>query len=442
MATSNDDGDNRESSDSNVDLHGRLRNPGPNTTEIEPHDQDDEAVDELAERLRKKEESETDSGGESLEQQSDLEDIESEELEDSLLDALQSEGEDPSSRPPSPADDTNSGTGEPQSSSAAPGIGTESAASSGAAEQSPDQEQSQEQSEAQTSPPEHGRERSESGREQTLRPGDGDGGHAGQICDDCNSISPPGMRFCVECGASLEAPNRQEERAAQESPSLDRDKLDSDISEGYKLISINDDGTDGKAIPLKSAETIVGREGDTRFPTDEFLNPKHARLTIESGTLYVEDLHSLNGTYLKLRDEVRLDPGDTFLMGRQVLRFERIEQDLDSKKTAADGTRYMGSPAPGGDFKILQIGVGNLIQNIYCLPESGVVLGREKGDIIFPRDKFMSGRHARIFTDEAPHLVDLNSSNGTWIKLWEKAELKKDDYIFMGQQLFRAELPE
>jgi hypothetical protein len=72
------------------------------------------------------------------------------------------------------------------------------------------------------------------------------------------------------------------------------------------------------------------------------------------------------------------------------------------------------------------------------------VLGREKGDIVFPHDKFMSGRHAQIYTGDDGHcyLVDLNSSNGTWIKLWEKTELYGGDYLFLGQQLFRVDYGE
>jgi len=162
-------------------------------------------------------------------------------------------------------------------------------------------------------------------------------------------------------------------------------------------------------------------------------------LHIEKGSLFIEDLYSLNGTFLKLRDEVRLTPGDTFLMGRQVLRFERFEQAITPKTKSADGTRYMGSPSPGGSYKVLQIGIGGVVQNVYCLPESGAVLGREKGDIIFPHDKFMSSRHAQIYTgdDGNCYLVDLNSSNGTWIKIWERTNLQDGDFIFMGQQLFR-----
>ncbi len=413
----NDDGQTSSDSDN---AFGRLRNPGVGSTEFESHD--DEAVEKFSERLREEKNTEPDEAPEPVEEQN----VESSEVEDLVLDALDSEAEvDTEADESAGVRDTDAGLGEAETvgnqgeDAERPIDETDTGTGTGVRER-PDREQSD------------------------------DSDAAGQVCPSCDSVSPPGMRFCVQCGESLRdnsgdpATRSSKGRGQQKSsvPTLDRDKLDSQFPTGFELVTINDDGTDGRAIPVRSAKTILGRDGDTRFPTDEFLNPKHARLTIEDGKFFIEDLHSLNGTFLKLRGEVRLQPGDTFLMGRQVLRFEKIEQDFDSKKTSADGTRYMGSPAPGGDYKILQIGVGNIVQNIYCLPDSGVVLGREKGDIIFKDDKFMSGRHARIFTDDEPHLADLNSSNGTWIKLWEKTELKQDDYIFMGQQLFRVELPQ
>ncbi len=263
------------------------------------------------------------------------------------------------------------------------------------------------------------------------------------VCSSCHANNPPGMRFCVQCGGSLKdversganTPGPEPQREPPPPTAAAQKKNPWDVH----LVSINEDGSDGISIPLEFLETTLGRDGDTRFPTDGFLSPKHARLHIEDGDLFIEDLYSLNGTFLKLRDEVRLTPGDSFLMGRQVLRFERFEQSITPKTKSSDGTRYMGSPAPGGNYKILQIGIGNVVQNVYCLPEAGAVLGREKGDIIFPHDKFMSSRHAQIYTGEDGncYLVDLNSSNGTWSKLWEKTKLQNGDYIFMGQQLFR-----
>ncbi len=253
-------------------------------------------------------------------------------------------------------------------------------------------------------------------------------------CPSCGHVNPVGNRFCGSCGY------RVDDLSVADPSSVDasRKKSPWDI----RLIAINEDGSDGLEIPLDYMKTVVGRTGDTRFPTDAFLSPKHAALTIDHGNLGIEDLYSLNGTFIKLADEIPLTPGDVFLMGRQVLRFEKFEQTITPKARASDGTRYMGSPPPGGQYKLLQVGIGGVIQNVYCIPESGAVLGREKGDIIFPRDKFMSGRHAQIYPreDGTYCLVDLNSSNGTWIKIWEKTSLKDGDFIFMGQQLFRVEI--
>lgn len=267
----------------------------------------------------------------------------------------------------------------------------------------------------------------------------------GVVCPTCHAESPEGMRFCVECGGSLVQEKADLNFGAeplkahqQAPPPTDAARTKSPWP--IQLISINEDGSDGEAILLEYLETTVGREGDSRFPSDAFLSPKHARFHIDEGALYIEDLYSLNGTFIKLRDETRLTPGDTILMGRQVLGFERFEQAITPKTKSSDGTRYMGSPSPGGSFKILQIGIGEVVQNVYCLPEAGAVLGREKGDIVFPHDKFMSGRHAQIYAGDDGHcyLVDLNSSNGTWVKIWERLRLENNDYIFMGQQLFRV----
>lgn len=254
-------------------------------------------------------------------------------------------------------------------------------------------------------------------------------------CGRCNHSNIRTARFCASCGAGLQPGHHSgahpgvsgAQRAAVALP--------------VQLISINEDGTDGARIEIRFAESIVGRAGDIRFPTDAFLSPKHARLVVEDRRVFIEDLYSLNGTFMKLREEVRLTPGDTFLMGRQVLRFEKFEHQIAPKARASDGTRYMGSPPPTGHFKISQIGIGGVAQNVYCIHDSGAVIGREKGDVIFPRDKFMSGRHAHIYPREDGHyyLVDLGSSNGTWIKIWERREMRSGDFAFLGQQLFRIE---
>ncbi|MBQ9815993.1 MAG: FHA domain-containing protein [Proteobacteria bacterium] len=254
-------------------------------------------------------------------------------------------------------------------------------------------------------------------------------------CRSCGAVCPRSNKYCGFCAAYLGNYTSKRQFA-----DVELNNINLDIA----LISINEDSTDGVRIPLKFNETILGRSGDSRFPSDAFLSPKHCRLLVEGRQLFIEDLDSLNGTYLIARGEVCLQPGDCFIAGRQLLRFERFEQVVSNKARSVDGTRYMGSPSSGGDYKLVQIGVGNITQNVYCLSEGGAILGRETGDIIFNRDRFMSGRHAQIYPREDGnfYLLDLNSSNGTWMKINGKTRLTHGDLIFLGQQLFRVESPD
>lgn len=254
-------------------------------------------------------------------------------------------------------------------------------------------------------------------------------------CRSCGAICPRTNKYCGFCAAYL-----GNFTSKHHFSQVDLQPIHLDIA----LISINEDNTDGARIPLKYNETILGRSGDSRFPSDAFLSPRHTRLLVEDRQLFVEDLDSLNGTFLRTRGEVKLSPGDCFLAGRQLLRFERFEQVISNKARSADGTRYMGSPSCGGDYKLVQIGVGNITQNVYCLSENGAIFGRETGDVVFNKDRFMSGRHGQIFPREDGnlYLLDLNSSNGTWMKLNHKTRLYHGDLIFLGQQLFRIESPD
>ncbi len=247
-------------------------------------------------------------------------------------------------------------------------------------------------------------------------------------CSGCGAQNPPHARFCGDCGMPQHRPAAP--AAAHATP----------LSQ-FRLLQLRDDGSDGNATPLPLGEFLIGRDGDLAFPADPLLSPRHAKITASAEAVHIEDLQSLNGTFLKLRNEHRLQLGDTLILGRQLLRFERVEQTADLRARGADGTRYMGSPSPGASFRLVQVGAGGVAQNTYLLYDTATSIGRERGDLVFPRDRFMSGKHAEVVARSDGHyyLVDKGSSNGTWLKLWEPTELSPGDRILVGQQTFRVE---
>lgn len=248
------------------------------------------------------------------------------------------------------------------------------------------------------------------------------------LCESCGATNPAGARFCGECGRALAVAAPLQTLAVEPlSP--------------FRLVQLRADGTDGTGTQLPLSAQTIGRDGDIAFPADPLLSPRHARLVAAADGVRVEDLGSLNGTFLKIRTEHRLRLGDTLILGRQLLRFERVDQVADPRARDAEGTRSMGSPAQGAGYRLVQVGVGGVPQNTYLLYDTATSIGRERGDLVFPRDRFMSGKHAEVIARSDGHyyLVDKGSSNGSWVKCWEPTDLMAGDRILMGQQTFRIE---
>ena len=75
---------------------------------------------------------------------------------------------------------------------------------------------------------------------------------------------------------------------------------------------------------LGKTDIVLGREeGDIRFPDDEFISRRHAAMSYRDGQVQLTDLSSSNGTYVRLRGERELAPGDFMRVGDRLLRFER-----------------------------------------------------------------------------------------------------------------------
>lgn len=69
-----------------------------------------------------------------------------------------------------------------------------------------------------------------------------------------------------------------------------------------------------------------------------------------------------------------------------------------------------------------------------------LIIGRDKGDVVIPHDKVMSGRHAEIlrrFEDDnyVWHLHDLQSRNGSYVKI-DFIRLRNGDELLIGSSTY------
>lgn len=78
-----------------------------------------------------------------------------------------------------------------------------------------------------------------------------------------------------------------------------------------------------RAFVLNQDEVTLGREvGDILFRDDGFVSGRHARVAKVEGRVFLKDLGSSNGTYVRVRGERHVGAGDLILMGQQLFRVE------------------------------------------------------------------------------------------------------------------------
>ena len=252
-------------------------------------------------------------------------------------------------------------------------------------------------------------------------------------CPSCGSDVPPSFRFCGTCGfrmdegsAPLQMPQPPQPAQPQATPQPQRARL--------SMTLIRPDGSEGGTHDLRPGENKLGRSFGPVFENDGYLSPVHAMLDIRAPNAVVRDLESLNGVFVKMTGEEELQSGQIIRIGQELLRFEVIP----TPEPTADGTELMGSPNPGYWGKLTVIIGREVTGAVFPLLGESVTLGRERGEINFPDDGYVSGLHARVtLRDGRVYLADLGSSNGTFVKVNGERSCGHDSFVLLGQQLFR-----
>lgn len=324
----------------------------------------------------------------------------------------------------------------------------------------------------------------------------------GLVCDSCSTFNPIGVPQCSRCGAALSLdagrPTSRSIRASSQASgpaaapksgqtasrvsgpiaTAEADagagadaplKLPRSASQGFasggsgavakpaikktqafglmqearaKLVLIKGDGLDGVSFTLAGNEHLVGRSDAAMimFEEDRFLSPVHANFFYRFGTLMVRDESSHNGVFIRIKGTVPVQFGDRFLVGEQMVQVQETPEST-VPEPIDDGTYFFGSPRRPAYYRVVQILRGGLSGFSYRADSPVTTIGREGNDIDFPDDPFISGRHARVsWKNKQLSLTDLDSKNGTFLRISGEYPLKHGDYVFMGQQLLRVEI--
>jgi pSer/pThr/pTyr-binding forkhead associated (FHA) protein len=148
-------------------------------------------------------------------------------------------------------------------------------------------------------------------------------------CPECGFINNAGANFCQKCGAHLPSDPSEGDQTTMtyrvgETGEVTPVEIDEVTAEGGALVIRSGGGRAGESFPVEGDRMTIGRSPDANvFLDDVTVSRNHALLVRRRDGLYIDDLGSLNGTYVNRRriESHRLQNGDELQVGKYKLTY-------------------------------------------------------------------------------------------------------------------------
>lgn len=178
-----------------------------------------------------------------------------------------------------------------------------------------------------------------------------------------------------------------------------------------------------RPLAIGSGLDEIGLSGDPRMGAGE------ARLFLAEGRLWLDPAVDAANVYRRIDREVKLRDGDVVLVGDIAAMFTR-----SAPPAAVDAARVvLGGSANAPCGRLVFLRRDGSPGPVHDLPAGKTVLGRTDGHLNFPTDSRLSRRHALFFaSDQGVTLEDMDSRNGTYLRVRERLELHADDALRIG----------
>jgi pSer/pThr/pTyr-binding forkhead associated (FHA) protein len=148
-------------------------------------------------------------------------------------------------------------------------------------------------------------------------------------CPECGFVNAEGANYCQKCGAFLPEHVEKEGDTTEvyqvaETGELKPMDLEEVTGEGATLVIRSGGGRSGEAFVLGGERMTIGRSPEAEvFLDDVTVSRNHALLVRRRDGLYIDDLGSLNGTYVNRHriESHLLDDGDEIQIGKFKLSY-------------------------------------------------------------------------------------------------------------------------
>jgi hypothetical protein len=149
-------------------------------------------------------------------------------------------------------------------------------------------------------------------------------------CPECGFVNADGANYCQKCGAFLGEPEATPQDSTTATYRIDETgelvpvDLEDVVQQGAALVVRAGGGRVGESFPLEGDRMTIGRRPDSDvFLDDVTVSRDHALIVRRGGEFHLDDLGSLNGTYVNRRriESHHLEDGDELQVGKYKLTF-------------------------------------------------------------------------------------------------------------------------
>lgn len=143
-------------------------------------------------------------------------------------------------------------------------------------------------------------------------------------CARCGSESSETAKFCSNCGAPLDSGDTStfavvDDKTDYQPPRV-QDSVTQGLAPGNGLLMVRLGTGDASRFLIDADVTTVGRHPESDIFLDDItVSRHHAKFVRVAGTLYLEDLGSLNGTYINrtlIDGRAQVRDGDEIQIGK------------------------------------------------------------------------------------------------------------------------------
>lgn len=144
-------------------------------------------------------------------------------------------------------------------------------------------------------------------------------------CTFCGHVNLVESNCCHSCGHALGF-SRAEEFGDPEADSPEDETIMVIKSRSgprrYRLVMLTDNGSDPHCFEIRDGSVIGRTQGDIQVRNGH-VSRRHCTFAVRNDRLYLTDLNSTNGVFLRIRNAVQIDPPAELLMGHTVFRVVR-----------------------------------------------------------------------------------------------------------------------